>query len=285
MNRSVTRSDTIGVDRCRRVAGSLFTGVLLLGAAALLPAQAVKAAYVKQATSRPAQSLPARVISTALSYLGVPYVSAGDSRDGMDCSGFVYRVFSDTAGSVLSRSVLALYRDTVPGSLPLHIGDLLFFDTTGKLPPSVPSHVGIYIGGGRLVHAASEGPRVGVTVSRVDDPYYRDRLLGVRRALPWRSPVLEVTLTDQAVSDAQVEPFPSRQAVTLEVSSELSGGGPVSLSLRKDGREVLARWISPGGPGRPAEVPFVTDVGAWSVHISRIFHGRTLADVSFNVVE
>ncbi|HTZ51249.1 MAG TPA: C40 family peptidase [Spirochaetia bacterium] len=285
MNRSAAHSDIITVDRSRWIRVSLLAGVLFVAVVSLLPAQAVKAAYLKTSPARAPQSLPARVIASALSYLGVPYVSAGDSRDGMDCSGFVYRVYSDTAGSVLSRSVLALYRDTVPGSFPLHIGDLLFFDTTGKLPPSVPSHVGIYIGGGRLVHAASEGPRVGVTVSRVDDPYYRERLLGVRRALPWRSPVLQLTLTDQPVSDAQLEPFPSHQTVTLQVSSEMSGGGPVSLSLRKDGQEVLSRWISPGGPGRPAQVQFVTDVGSWTVHISRIFHGRTLADVAFSVVE
>ena len=281
----MNRTDTLRVRRVRPLPASLVVAGLLLGSAALLPAQAVKAAYVKQASSRPSQSLPARVISTCLSYLGVPYVSAGDSREGMDCSGFVYRVFSDTAGSVLSRSVLALYRDTVPGGSPLHIGDLLFFDTSGRLPPSVPTHVGIYIGNGRLVHAASEGPRIGVTVSRVDDPYYRDRLLGVRRALPWRSPVVDVTLTDEAVSDVQLEPFPSHQAVTLRVSNEMSGGGPVSLSLRRDGQEVLGRWISPGGPGRPAVVPFVTDVGTWTVHITRIFRGRTLADVTFSVVE
>ena len=273
----------------RRLPASLLAGGFVLAAAlvpaAVLPAQAVKAAYVPPSAAGAPQSIPARVISSALSYLGVPYVSAGDSRDGMDCSGFVYRVFSDAAGSVLSRSVLALYRDTPPSDLPLHIGDLLFFDTSGRLPPAVPTHVGIYVGNGRLIHAASEGPRIGVTVSRVEDPYYRDRLLGVRRALPWRNPFLDVTLTDQGVKDTEVEPFPSHQPVTLRVSNDMTGGGPVSLSLLKDGKEVLSRWVSPGGYGRPAEVEFVTDVGRWSVHITRIFHGRTLADVSFTVVE
>jgi cell wall-associated NlpC family hydrolase len=263
----------------------LLAAGLLLAAAAALPAQAVKAAYVKPASVRATESIPARVISSALSYLGVPYVSAGDSRQGMDCSGFVYRVFSESVGSALSRSVVALYRDTQRGATPFHIGDLLFFDTTGNLPPSVPTHVGIYIGDGRIVHAASDGPRTGVIVSRAEDAYYRDRLIGVRRALPWRPPVLELTLTEEGVKDVEREPFPSHQVVTLRVYTDMSGGGPVNLSLRRDGKEVLSRWISPGGPGRPAEVTFETSVGAWAVQIARIFKGRTLADVRFSVVE
>lgn len=287
-------SDTGRVGRvtdCRRFQ-SLCTGsraalvaAILVVAAAALPAQAVKAAYVKPATIRPNASVPARLITAALSYLGVPYVSAGDSRAGMDCSGFVYRVFSDSVGSALSRSVVALYRDTQRGATPLHIGDLLFFDTTGNLPPSVPTHVGIYIGNGKIVHAASDGPKTGVIVSRAEDAYYRDRLIGVRRALPWRPPVLDVSLRDDGINDAEVEPFPSHQLVTLRVTSDMNGGGPVSLGLLRDGQEVLSRWISPGGPGRPAEVTFETEVGSWSVHVTRIFKGRTLADVTFSVVE
>ncbi len=265
--------------------GMPLVALFALVAAAALPAQAVKAAYVKPTPVRPAGSVPARLISAALSYLGVPYVSAGDSRAGMDCSGFVYRVFSDAEGSALSRSVVALYRDTQRGTSPFHIGDLLFFDTTGNLPPSIPTHVGIYIGNGRIVHAASDGPKTGVIVSRAEDAYYRDRLIGVRRALSWRPPVLDLTLTDSGVNEAETEPFPSHQLVTLRVASDMSGGGPVSLSLRRDGQEVLSRWISPGGPDRPAEVSFETGVGTWTVHVTRIFKGRTLADVTFSVVE
>jgi hypothetical protein len=279
------QTDTGGVRLVNRFRAGLLPCALLLSCAALASAQAVKAAYVKPMEARLPDSVPARVVSSALSYVGVPYVSAGDSRQGMDCSGLVNRVFSDSVGSALSRSVVALYRGTQPAPYPLHIGDLLFFDTSGDPPPSVPTHVGIYIGNGRIVHAASEGPRIGVIVSRVEDPYYRDRLVGVRRALPWRDPVLELTLTEQAMRRAEAQPFPSHQLVTVRVLNDMTGGGPVSLTLSRDGKEVLSRWITPGGPGRPAEVTFLTGIGSWSVHVTRIFKGRTLADVTFSVVE
>ncbi len=256
----------------------------LLLACAALPAQAIKASWVRPAAVASPVSIPSRIVTAALSYLGVPYVHAGDSRDGMDCSGFVYRVFFDTMGANLSRGVEGLYRGTPVASEPLHIGDLLFFDTTEKMPPSVPTHVGIYLGGGRVVHAASEGSHTGVIVSSLSDPYYRDRLIGARRVLPWREPVLTVTLTDQASVDNEVEPFPSGEEVTIQVVNRMSGGGPVSFSLLKDGRPVVSRWIAPGGLS-PARVEFAADEGRWSVRVARIFKGRLLSDVSFSVVE
>jgi probable lipoprotein NlpC len=219
-----------------------------------------------------------------MSYLGVPYMHAGDSREGMDCSGLVYRVFFDTIGAALPRGVEGLYRATEAAEYPLHLGDLLFFDTTEDLPPKAPTHVGVYIGDGRVVHAASEGSRTGVIVSALNDPYYRDRFLGARRVLPWRDPVLDLTLTDEKSSITQVDPFPSHQDVTIRVFNDMTGGGPVSFSLVKDGREVLSRWIA-ASTLKPAEVAFQTGVGQWSIRITRIFKGRTLSDVAFSVVE
>jgi cell wall-associated NlpC family hydrolase len=261
---------------------------LFLFSAALLPAQTLQGVLVSKInSSRPpaaAAPLPAQVIQAALSYLGVPYVHAGDSREGMDCSGLVYRVFFDTVGASLPRGVEGLYREGQPTPYPLHLGDLVFFDTRERLPPKVPTHVGVYIGKGRIVHAASEGSRTGVIVSALNDPYYSDRFLGARRVLPWRDPVLDLALTDEKASITEVEPFPSQQDVTIRVFNDMSGGGPVSLSLVKDGTEILSRWIVPGSQ-KPAEVSFQTGIGRWSIRIARIFKGRTLSDVAFTVVE
>ena len=263
----------------------------LLFSAVVLPAQAVKASWVKpakagsaSAASSAAASVPARVVSAAMSYLGVPYVHAGVSREGMDCSGLVYRVFFDTLGMNLSRGVEGLYRAASPAAYPLHLGDLLFFDTTERIDSRVPTHVGIYIGGGKIVHAASEGSKTGVIVSAVGDPYYHDRLVGVRRVVPWRDPVLSLTLTDNASTTSEAEPFPSGQIISIQVLNRMTGGGPVSFTLEKDGQAVMTRWITPGGR-KPAEVSFSTAEGQWSIHVSRIFKGRTLAVVSFGVVE
>ena len=263
------------------------TALLMLGAS-LLPAQALTAAHTPAAStsgpSSPAVPLPARVIHAAMSYLGVPYVHAGDTRAGMDCSGLVYRVFFDTIGASLPRGVDGLYHATTPTQYPLHLGDLVFFDTTGQQKPKTPTHVGVYIGAGRIVHAASEGSRTGVIVSAIEDPYYRDRFIGARRVMPWRSPVLEIAFTEEKSTVTQVEPFASHEDVTIRVFNEMTGGGPVELSLLKDGKRVLSRWVTPGTQ-KPAEVSFESSVGAWSIRIARIFKGRLLSDVAFTVVE
>jgi NlpC/P60 family len=260
----------------------LVCAAVLLSATAGLPGQAVMVSYQRAAPVT--QSLPVRVVQESLSFLGVPYVHAGDSRAGMDCSGLVYRVFFDTMGASLPRGVGGLFRSTAPVRLPLHIGDLLFFDTTERTLPAVPTHVGVYIGKGKVVHAASEGSKTGVIVSSISDPYYRDRFLGARRVLPWREPVLDMTLTDTTSSITEVEPFAFEGDLTLRVFNGMTGGGPVSLTLLKDGRPVLSRWITAGAQ-KPAEVSFSSGIGRWAVRVTRIFKGRTLSDVAFSVVE
>lgn len=202
----------------------------------------------------------------------------------MDCSGFVYRVFLDTLGARLPRGVGALYRAAEPVRMPPHIGDLLFFDTTETTPAAIPTHVGVYIGQGRVVHAASQGPKSGVIVSAVSDPYYRERFIGARRVLPWREPLLDLTVTDVMSSATELEPFPSRAQVKIRVHNGMSGGGPVNLTLSRDGRQVLSRWVT-AGARKPAELSFTADIGQWSLRITRIYNGRTLSDLAFSVVE
>ena len=255
---------------------------LFMACAAGLQGQALKVSW--QRTSLAAVSLPAKIVQESTSFLGVPYVHAGDSRTGVDCSGLVYRVFFDAMGASLPRGVRDLYRSTSPADSPLHIGDLLFFDTTEKMPPSVPTHVGVYIGQGRVVHAASEGSKTGVIVSAVGDPYYRARFIGARRVLPWRDPVLDLTITDASSTSAEVEPFASQPNVTIRVFNGMTGGGPLSLTLFKDGRKVFSRWITAGAV-KPAEVSFTAGIGQWSVRVTRIFKGRVLSDLAFSVVE
>ena len=224
----------------------------------------------------PPLSIPVGIVRSALTYLGVPYVHGGDSREGLDCSGLVYRVFFDMTGAELSRGV--------EGQYPLHIGDLLFFDTDRDPPPKNPSHVGVYIGGDRFVHAASEGPRTGVIVSQLQSPYYHDRFLGARRIIKWREPVLSMTLTDDHKAILQSDPFPSREPMTIRVSNGMTGGGPLDLVVVKDGREVVSRRIVPGAT-KPVEISLTPDVGTWVVRVSRIFKGRELQSMAFSVEE
>jgi len=211
-------------------------------------------------------------------------VTGGISREGLDCSGLVCKVLQDAAGMDVSRGVEGLFHSGLPVTYPMHIGDLVFFDTESRSEPSAPSHVGIYIGGGRFIHAASEGSRTGVIISELDGPYYHQRFLGARRVIPWRAPVLEVVLTDTARSVTTESPFPSREKMTIQVTNDMSGGGPLDLTILKDGRQVLATRIRPGAFG-PAVIPLFPDAGTWDVKVNRLWKGRELERVTFTVEE
>ena len=124
-------------------------------------------------------------------------------RQAFDCSGLVYRTFRDAAGLELPRSVSGLLASGRAAEAPLHVGDLLFFDTLEGGQKGTPDHVGIYAGAGRFVHAASEGLHRGVTVSSLDQDYYRSRFTGARRLLAWNTPSMEIDVTSAAAGRAE----------------------------------------------------------------------------------
>jgi cell wall-associated NlpC family hydrolase len=124
-------------------------------------------------TSKMARALT----SSALRFLGVPYVFGGTSTSGFDCSGFVQHVFA-MLGVGLPRTADAQYdvgKPAVGGPRP---GDLVFFDTYGGV-----SHVGIYLGKGQFVHASSSH---GVMVSHLSDSYWAARYVGAKRLIASR---------------------------------------------------------------------------------------------------
>lgn len=117
-----------------------------------------------------------RVTHTALRYLGVPYVWGGTSYGGVDCSGFVYAVFEHN-GIDLPRTADSQFEMGKPVSTrDLQPGDLVFFQTYA---PGA-SHVGIYLGGGRFVHASASD---GVRIDELSMDYYAERYLGARRLI------------------------------------------------------------------------------------------------------
>ena len=124
------------------------------------------------ADTAPAAPLPAghpEAASIALRYLGVKYVFGGASPDGFDCSGLVMYVYAQL-GIQLPHYAAAQFGLGVPVPRDeLQPGDLVFFDGL--------DHVGIYIGGGQMVHAPQTGDVVKITA--ISD--FGDRYVGARR--------------------------------------------------------------------------------------------------------
>lgn len=110
-------------------------------------------------------------------YIGVPYRSGGFGRLGVDCSGLVYAVYRDYDGLHLPPNTRKLFDQLSRVSYRnLECGDLVFFSLGGEYV----SHVGIYVGDGRFVHASRSQ---GVMVSAMSEDYYRNSYVGARRVL------------------------------------------------------------------------------------------------------
>ena len=121
-------------------------------------------------------SVGERIVREAERYLGIRYVWGAASPRGMDCSGLVYLVFSRFVPSLGRVRSEDYYRMAKPVEAQAILpGDLVFFTTDSP----GPSHVGIFIGEGKFIHASSTGSDV--TISSLDDPHYGPGFLGVRR--------------------------------------------------------------------------------------------------------
>ena len=117
------------------------------------------------------------LVMQAMGLLGVPYKRGGNSEEkGFDCSGFVRYMYEKSVGLVLPRRAEEQAKVTEEISRSeLKPGDLVFFNTLKR----TFSHVGIYVGDGKFIHA----PRPGKAV-RVDDmreAYWQQRFNGARR--------------------------------------------------------------------------------------------------------
>ena len=116
-----------------------------------------------------------RAADYAQNMIGKPYRYGGNSPAGFDCSGLVQYSYS-RAGLPIPRTTRSQHKSSVAvGSQSLRAGDLIFFDQEGRKS----SHVGIYIGDGRFVHAPSSGKQV--RVDTLDMKYWKKHYDGARR--------------------------------------------------------------------------------------------------------
>jgi cell wall-associated NlpC family hydrolase len=133
---------------------------------------------VAVAPSRPSSGLGWTLVDVASRYLGTPYVWGGTSPSGFDCSGFVWYVYRKS-GLPIPRDMWGqLQSGTRVTRSTLQPGDIVFFAGTYE---AGLSHEGIYIGGGRFIHAADYG--LGVIVSSFSNAYYANHYFGATR--PW----------------------------------------------------------------------------------------------------
>ncbi|MCA6998598.1 bifunctional murein DD-endopeptidase/murein LD-carboxypeptidase [Dickeya solani] len=117
-----------------------------------------------------------KLLEQYASWKGVRYRLGGDSRKGIDCSGFVQRTFHEQFGMDLPRS--SYEQQDIGVQIQrnkLRPGDLVVFHagSTGR-------HMGIYIGNQQFVHASTS---IGVTISSMDDNYWKPRYREARRVL------------------------------------------------------------------------------------------------------
>ncbi|MEN9475697.1 MAG: hypothetical protein RIS48_2419 [Pseudomonadota bacterium] len=122
-------------------------------------------------------SVASELVVNAMGFLGVRYKYGGnDLEDGVDCSGFVRAIYEQTLGMVLPRRAAEQARATQTISQDeLKPGDLVFFNTMR----SAFSHVGIYIGDNKFIHAPRSGAQVRVEDMR--QSYWVKRFNGARR--------------------------------------------------------------------------------------------------------
>jgi cell wall-associated NlpC family hydrolase len=121
-------------------------------------------------------SLGDEIALRAIAQVGRPYLYGGADLNGFDCSGLVYYIHREL-GYTVPRTAADQYSASAPIKVAkLEPGDLLFFRTTQT---KKITHVAIYAGEGRFIHAPQSGRDI--ELRALDDDYYRPRLVGAGR--------------------------------------------------------------------------------------------------------
>jgi cell wall-associated NlpC family hydrolase len=135
------------------------------------PAPAPSSSSGGSSSSAPPPATHSSVVSIALQYLGVPYVWGGASPSGFDCSGLTMYAYAKVGVYLPHNAAMQYGMGTPVSQSQLAPGDLVFFNGL--------THVGMYIGGGRFVHAPHTGDVV--KISSLSEYWYAATYVGARR--------------------------------------------------------------------------------------------------------
>ncbi len=145
-------------------------------------------------------AIEAELRNFASAWQGVPYLEGGDSRSGIDAPGLVMVVADQILGLSLPHSTpRQLAFGTEVERISIAPGDIIFFR-----PTSMPRHVGVYLGSQEFLHS---WPDDGVSVARLDDPYWNGAYWAGRRVL-----ALDPSETTTGNANTTSEDPPSRPA-------------------------------------------------------------------------
>ena len=147
----------------------------LLAVMAMLAGCSGSPQFPEPTTVRASNEIASKAIDYAKEMLGKPYKYAGETPDGFDCSGLVKYSYG-RAGIAMPRDTQSQRRMSVLVSMrSLRAGDLLFFDQEGKKT----SHVGMYLGKGRFIHAPSSGGKV--RTDSINAEFWKKHFVEARR--------------------------------------------------------------------------------------------------------
>lgn len=207
---------------------------IIIATAAVLSALAAAALWAapSEADAR------TRIVATAESFKGVPYVYGAESPEAFDCSGLVQYVYAKAADLQIPRNSKGIWAaGSKVGIEEAKPGDIIVFDT---IHAGGPSHVAIFKGDGTIIHAVSEGRQTGVIVSALKGSSFEKAMMGARCfvvsvfpasepakpapeptkpsvpvALVTESPVSQVGFTIVKRGDVFVDPIPAATGTAI----------------------------------------------------------------------
>lgn len=151
--------------------------------------------------------------SKAYGFLGTHYRFGGSSAKATDCSGFVQQVFREMAVSLprTAREQYEIGSEVAPGDLQK--GDLVFFRTYAHYP----SHVGIYLGDSKMIHASSRDRRV--VISTMNTSYYRSRFIGAKRIAKINPEIFRFDDLISGVEEEKADDAPQNDSLNVELNN------------------------------------------------------------------